>query len=143
MSLGLIDVGSGVFTTSSHATTGSSTRLFVHMQSFRYSLVPQFLTQSQVHMLGFRAWSSSRTRCFVGFLHSRWHLSLFHFCFELHFLWSRSNLHSHKLLFYQCFWFICSFCHIKYFQIYIFYFIGHTNSIKWIFNSITTSNTPT
>ena len=40
-------------------------------------------------------------------------------------------------MFCKRFWFIYSFDHIKYCQIYIFYFIGYTYSTKWVSYSIT------
>ena len=76
--------------------------------------------------------------CF--FLHSHSHLSLFHFCFELHFLPLNFYLHLHEVCFMN--FFIYTFDHSEYFQIYIFHFIGSTYSANWILKKITTSIKP-
>ena len=46
---------SDVSPTSSHVTNTSSTRLFIHVKSFRYSRMSQSLSHSQAHMLAFPA----------------------------------------------------------------------------------------
>ena len=71
-----------VFVTSiilSHITTKSTIAL------------TKYLPFSQVHVLGLQIWSFSSTWCFLRFWHSHWHLSLFQFWLEGHFL--PSNLH--------------------------------------------------
>ena len=72
-------------------------------------------------------------------LNSHWHLSLFHFCLEIHFLPSNWHLHSH---FCEYRWFINVFYHVKYFQGHIFYFIMNTYSTEQIFYKATTPITP-
>ena len=140
LSSGFIDVVFGVSTISSHVTTRLSTRLFLNvLQSFRYSPMSQSLSHLQAHMLGFQGQCSSHIQCSIVFLHSHWHFSLSHFCFELHFLPSNSHLHSHKICFINV---LIHVFLLSYFQIYIFYFIGHTYSTKRFFNSIITSITP-
>ena len=79
-------------------------------------------------------------RFIVFFLHSHSHLSLFHFCFELHFLPLNFYLHLHEVCFMN--FFIYTFDHSEYFQIYIFRFIGSTYSANWILKRITTSIKP-
>ena len=59
-------------------------------------------------------------------LHLHCHLWLFHVCFKLYFLPSNSHLRS-RTTYLQVF-LIHLLYHIKYFHIYIFYFIGHTLS---------------
>ena len=85
MSLGTINAVTNVSTSSSNGTTISSTKVFMHLQSFTYSPFSQSLWHSQSHILEFQTKSFSHAQCFVDFLHSHWHLSLSHFCFELNF----------------------------------------------------------
>ena len=86
--LELIDAVSGVSEISSYVTNKSWIRFFVHVWLLKNSAILQSLLHSYAHMLGLQAHFSSHARCFIGFLHSHWHLPLFDFCFELQFLHS-------------------------------------------------------
>ena len=55
LSLRLNHVVSGVSAISSNVTTRSLTRLFMDVQSSRYSQMSQYLSHSQAHMLGLQA----------------------------------------------------------------------------------------
>ena len=107
-----------------------------------YSSISQSLSHSQAHMLE-KSKLNLLHVCGVllfFFLHSHSHLSLFHFCFELHFLPLNFYLHLHEVCFMN--FFIYTFDHSEYFQIYIFHFIGSTYSANWILKRITTSIKP-
>ena len=63
------------------------------------SIIPaKYFTFLQIHALGFQTYSFSHVWCF---LHSHWHLSLFNYWFELHFVPTTLHLHWHDMWFFN------------------------------------------
>ena len=70
----------------------------MQLQLFKYSSISHILSLLQVHILWFRI-SPLHTYCPNCFLQSYWHIYLFHFCFELHFVPSNPHLQLHEISF--------------------------------------------
>ena len=133
----LIDEVSGVSASSSHTTAVSSTIIFTHVQYLGiYQRHDLYHTRN--HYAEILGTINFAYMMFIGILQSQQPLLLFYFCFEL-LLYYRIPIWIRKKHVLLIFWFVYSFYHVKYFQIYVFCFPGHTYSTKWIFNTITIS----
>ena len=62
-------------------------------------LLEKYKMHLQLHVVGFQIWYFRHALCSFEFWHSHQHFSLFHFWFEVHFLSSNLNLHSHDICF--------------------------------------------
>ena len=129
----VIAVAYGVSVTWLHVTNRSSTRPLIHVHYFKYSLFSQPL-------------SHSPSTIFFAYTMWCWFFRLTSFALIIIPFWFWIAFSTIKFIsastwdtFHNYCWFIYSFYHIKYFQIYILYFIGPTYSNKWILNSIITS----
>ena len=78
-----------------------------HINSFQYlakcSSISHVLLHSQSHVLGFHIYSFIQETQLFDSSQSHRHLSLFHFCNELHTLWFNPHLHSHYSCWTKCF----------------------------------------
>ena len=83
---------------SSHSNTNLLINRFSHGQFLvcKYSSILHALLRSQTHLLGFHKHPFSQELQSSNSLHSHWHLSRFHFCFQLHTLSFSPHLHSHE-----------------------------------------------
>ena len=75
----LINAISGVSSVLSHVNTRSSTRVFMHSQTFTYLPISQSLSPLQAYVLGFQTYSSSHSRCLIAFYthNDTYHCSIF------------------------------------------------------------------
>lgn len=80
----LIDVVSGLSTVSSHVATRSSARLFMQVQSFRYSPITHYLPHLKEYLLEFGAKFCFHTRRFLRFFLLLYtHIGTYHYSFSV------------------------------------------------------------
>ena len=113
-----------------------------HINNFQYlakcSSISHVLLHSQSHVLGFHIYSFIQETQLFDSSQSHRHLSLFHFCNELHTLWFNPHLHSHYSCWTKCFVSFTLVIKLHTFR-FFFYFIWNANSSIGIINSVTAS----